>query len=458
MTGLDDVAMTPPPQARLRFLPARLRGWLTSDSDHRVAQRIAGTAFLIRVLSAGMLYASQVFLARWMGSYEFGIYIYVTTWLIFAGELVPLGLSTLAQRFVPEYRAQATGDLLRGFVLGSRWLVFTMATLTALAAAGLILLFRDRVQEVYVVPLLLLCLALPFHGLTALLDGIAGSFGWIRLALVPPYLVKPILIFLLIAAAHLAGIEANAVNAMLAAVAATWTTTMVQLLLLDRHLPQVVPPGPRAYAARYWLHTAFPVFLMRGFYTALACTDVLMLQRYMPPDAIAHYYAAAKVIAIVSLVVFAVGRGVDYKFAEYHAAGNRPALEDFVAHSVRLTFWASLAATAGVLAIGWPFLWLYGPQFTHAYPLMFILGAGLLARASVGSAERLLTTLGHQRICAICYAGSFAVCLGGCWLLIPLYGTYGAAVATCLAMMFESAALVIAARSRLGITPFILAR
>lgn len=454
----NDIAAPDVPRAAYRVLPARLRRWLASDSDHSIAQRIAGAAFLIRVVSAGTLYASQVFLARWMGSYEFGIYIYVTTWLLLAGELVPLGLSTLAQRFVPEYRAREMFDLLRGFLSGSRWFVFTMGTLIAILAALLIWLLRERMQEVYVIPLLLLCLALPFHGLTAMLDGIAGSFGWIRLALLPPYLLKPILIFLIIAVGHFLGVQESAVNAMWAAVAATWASTMVQLVLLDRRLPTEVPAGPRAHATGFWLATSFPVFLMRGFYTLLATTDVLVLQQFRPPDEIAHYYAAAKVIAIVSLVVFAVGRGVDYKFAEYHAAGNRPALEAFVAHSVRLTFWASLAATAAILLIGWPFLWLYGRQFTDAYPLMFILALGLLARASIGSAERLLTTLGHERVCALCYAAAFAICLGGCWLLIPRFGVYGAAAATCIAMIFESIALVIAARVRLGITPFVLAR
>jgi O-antigen/teichoic acid export membrane protein len=35
--------------------------------------------FLIRVFSAGLIYLSQILLARWMGSFEFGIYVYVWT-------------------------------------------------------------------------------------------------------------------------------------------------------------------------------------------------------------------------------------------------------------------------------------------------------------------------------------------------------------------------------------------
>ena len=62
-----------------RALAARLRGWRGDRSDRSVAQRIAGAAFLIRVASAGIVYLGQVLLARWMGSFEFGIYVYVWT-------------------------------------------------------------------------------------------------------------------------------------------------------------------------------------------------------------------------------------------------------------------------------------------------------------------------------------------------------------------------------------------
>ena len=110
-------------------LRARAKDWLTADNS--LTQRMAGTAFAIRVASAGIVFSSQVLLARWMGSSEFGIYVYAWTWLILVGELVHLGIPLTAQRFVPEYRQAGDLDLLRGFLVGSRWL-----TLGVGAAAG----------------------------------------------------------------------------------------------------------------------------------------------------------------------------------------------------------------------------------------------------------------------------------------------------------------------------------
>src|SRR5262245_10100601 len=106
----------------IRGAIVQLRGWLASKSDHSIAQMAAGGAFLIRVASAVVVYASQVVLARWMGSFEFGIYVYAWTWVLLIGDLSNLGLGATAQRFIPEYIKRGADNLLRGFISRSRWL------------------------------------------------------------------------------------------------------------------------------------------------------------------------------------------------------------------------------------------------------------------------------------------------------------------------------------------------
>ena len=80
-----------------------LRDWMADGSDRSRAQRAAGTAFLIRVASAALVYFAQVLLARWMGSFEFGVYVYVWTWVLLLGGVIDFGLASSAQRFIPEY-------------------------------------------------------------------------------------------------------------------------------------------------------------------------------------------------------------------------------------------------------------------------------------------------------------------------------------------------------------------
>jgi O-antigen/teichoic acid export membrane protein len=89
---------------------------------------------------------------------------------------------------------------------------------------------------------------------------------------------------------------------------------------------------------------------------------------------------------------------------------------------------------------------------------MFILAAGLLARAAIGPIERLLNMLGEQRVCALIYGTAFAINFGACLALIPLFGTAGAAIATTTALIVESIMLFKVTKSRLGFHVFVWGR
>jgi O-antigen/teichoic acid export membrane protein len=416
----------------------RLWSRLGLDTDHMLVQRLAGTVFMIRVVSAVLAYGSQVLLARWMGSFEFGVYIYVWTWVLLIGQPLDLGLGTAAQRLIPEYREHARWDLLRGFLSGSRWLAFGIAVGTAAACAGCIWLASPWLDDYLLVPLYLACISLPAYALANAQDGVARSHDWIGLCLLPTYVARQILLTVLMAAAYLADLPMTAVTAMIVAAAAIWLPTLGQLVILNRRLAERVAPGPRTHAVGHWLTTSLPILLVEGFYLLLTYADILLLQQFRPPDEVAVYYAAAKTLALVSFIYYAVAATTAHRFSEYNVTGDQAALTRFIAQSIRWTFWPSLAATAFLLALGKPLLSLFGAQFAGGYHLMFILAAGLIARAAIGPIERLLNMLGQQRICALVYGLAFAINFAGCLLLIPLIGPAGAATATTLALVVES--------------------
>ncbi len=107
--------------ARLR---AKLGGLLGGSNEASVTKRLAGTIFIIRVVSAALAYLSQILLARWMGGSDYGIYVYVWTWVLLLGSMMDFGISASAQKIIPEYRTSGEHALLRGFLSGSRWMTF----------------------------------------------------------------------------------------------------------------------------------------------------------------------------------------------------------------------------------------------------------------------------------------------------------------------------------------------
>src|ERR1700734_1175724 len=123
--------------AGLRGMMSRLLG---GSNEASLTKRLAGTIFIIRVVSAAMAYLSQILLARWMGGSDYGIYVYVWTWVLLLGSMMDFGISASAQKIIPEYRAQGEHALLRGFLSGSRWMTFVVSAAVSALLAGLVTL------------------------------------------------------------------------------------------------------------------------------------------------------------------------------------------------------------------------------------------------------------------------------------------------------------------------------
>ena len=434
---------------------ARLQSMLADRSDSRIAQLVAGKVFLVRVGSALLALVSQVLLARWMGSSEFGVFIYAWTWVLMIGAISDVGLSSAARRFIPEYTELKSFDRLRGFLSGSRWLAFAIAT--GIGTAGLLAvnLLTPWLDHFAIIPLYLACLTIPIYGLVQVQAGIAQSYDWPSLAFMPFYIWRQLALTVLMGIAWLVAVPTSAVTAMIVAVTTTWAVTIGQSVVLNRRLRSKVPEGAKRYEVKAWFATSLPIFVVEGFYLLLTYVDIIALEQFRSPHDVAVYYAGARLLAIVAFVYFAIAGATTHKFTEYHVSGDRQRLAAFFSETIRWTFWPSVIACGAILIFGRPLLSLFGAGFEAGYDVMFILAVGMLARAAVGPAERLLNMLGERRQCAVVYATAFVINLTLCVVLIPHIGIEGAATATSTALVTESMMLYVVARRRLGLHVFI---
>lgn len=435
----------------LRRLPRGALALAKGGSEGERTSRAAVIAFLIRVLSAGIAYVSQVLMARWMGSFEYGIFVFVWVWVLILGGLAPLGLSVSTIRYVAEYRETAQLALLRGLLADSRAIAIGVSTLVMAAGLGSLYLLGPLVESYFVLPALLILFCLPAYTLVDVQDGIARGFAWIDVALFAPYVLRPLLVLVAMAAAYAAGLPLTANVAASAAILACWAAAIVQTVTLHRRLREVVPRGPREHATRLWLLASLPLLLMHGFELLLQNTDILVLSHYAQPSELAVYFAALKTIALVSFVHFAVGTAAANRYSAYQARGDGERLQAFVRNSVRWTFWPTLAGAAGLLVLGRPLLWLFGPDFVAGYPLMFVLAIGLVVRAAVGPSEFILNMLGQQKACALALFMAAGLNLALNFALVPWLGLYGAAIATSISLAASSLFMFWVARRRLGL-------
>jgi O-antigen/teichoic acid export membrane protein len=430
---------------------ARLRRLLGGSSEASVTKRLAGTIFIIRVLSAGFAYLSQILLARWMGGSDYGIYVYVWTWVLLLGSMMDFGTASSAQKIIPEYRTSGEQALLRGFLSGSRWMTLIVSSVISMLLAAIVRALSPWISAAETIPLYIGCLTLPAFVVANTQDGIARSHDWVRLGLMPQFIIRQALIIGFTAGAFVLGFHLGATAAMLASAAAVWIPMIGQMIALNRRLRGHIEPGPKAYDFRGWLAISLPILLVESFYLLLSYTDVLVLQQFRPPEEVGVYFAVVKTLALVSFIHYAMSATTAHRFAEYHALGDKERLSAYVAHAIKWTFWPSLSATALLLALGKPLLWLFGSQFVGGYDIMFVAAIGLVVRSAIGPVERLLNMLGHQHICALAYALSFVMNVVLCLALVPRFGGHGAAAATSISLTFETVLLFWIVRQRLGL-------
>ncbi|MDP2619017.1 MAG: lipopolysaccharide biosynthesis protein [Hyphomicrobiales bacterium] len=434
-------------------LKSALRALLFDGGEEARSRRGALMAFSIRVASAAIAFVSQVLLARWIGGYDFGIFTYVWVWLNILGTLCTLGFAISAVRFLPEYRATAADDLARGFLHAGRRVSFGAGLVCTLAGLAVLYLLDEAVADYYRVPMALALVCLPAYALMDFQDGVGRAHSWIDLGLAPPYIARPLLLLAFLALAISLGWSRSAETAVIAGIAANWVAVAGQYALQERRLDAVLPRGARGYRLDQWLKVSMPALLLEGFALLMINLDILLLDIFVAPGEIATYYAAARTISLVGFVHFAVTAAWMPRFSAAHARGEGAAVEALFAAARKWTFVPSLAGGVALLALGRPILWLFGPEFTVGYPVMFVLVLGLLARAAAGPAQGLLVVTGKHNMTAIVMA--VTVCLNAALnlYLIPRFGLIGAAAATSAAFGYESLTLYAVARRTIREAP-----
>jgi O-antigen/teichoic acid export membrane protein len=444
-----------------RMLPANFAGaakpWtdridaiLTDKSVNGVAQRMSMIAFAIRLVSAAIAFLSQILLARWIGDFQYGIFVLVWSTSIIVGNLSCFGFHTTIIRFVPEYFANSKHDDLRGLLLTGRLFAICSASLIAGLGALGVYVFSDAIENYYIVPFYLGMLMLPMIALGDTLDGTARANSWPVRALSPTYIIRPVLILAVMLLALQLGYEANARTAILSAIVATYASTLFQLVSVTNHVERKLPNGPKTVNLFQWFTVSLPIFLVEGFLYLLTNADVLVVGFFMDPQHVAVYFATVKILALVHFVYFAVKAGVAQRYSELIQTSDRTELAAFARSAASWTFWPALFMAGVVILLGKTMLSLFGPSFVEGYPLLFVLVAGIIARSSVGPAESLLNMSGNQNLCAALYALTLCFSISLAFVLIPQYGLWGAAIGFASGMAFEALLLGAAVKRRLG--------
>jgi len=474
--GEDGLAIAPQPLARPAHLSAtpfdRLKTMLRkllstvspgSPTTSRIGLanlkgiilRGAFAAFLVRALGIVIGYAGNVWLARWAGAEEFGLYAYAFTWMTVLAMVLPLGLNDAVLRLVPEYSSTEKWARVRGIVIASPFIVLLFG---AMVAVGGILAFRlipPLQSSIYANSMEIALLTAPMLGVLVLFEGTGRAFGSVVTAFTPRTLALPL--FVLLAAFLLMRLAPP-----LSAGEILWATffgalivLLIQAVMIGISAPKQVRDAGTEMLLRSWLRISLPLFVVVACNLFLSYTDVIVIGALLQPDDVAVYHAASRTALLLWGAQMAVGVLAAPLIALLNAEGRRGEMAPMLESVIHWGFWPCAFGAVVLIAFAHHVMSLFGANFVAGTDVLIILVITQLACATAGPVQYMLTMTGRQDRCALIYAICCAGNLALCVVLVRMIGIEGAAVAKLIAFCLLTAWMVVEARRHTGLTSLI---
>ena len=110
------------------------------------------------------------------------------------GTLCTLGFAVSVARCLPEYASRGEIARIRGFLAMGGAVTFGAGVLAMIAGTAILYFGPELVGQGYALPLAVAFICLPAFAVTDFQDGVGRSQGWMDLALVPPYVLRPLLL------------------------------------------------------------------------------------------------------------------------------------------------------------------------------------------------------------------------------------------------------------------------
>jgi O-antigen/teichoic acid export membrane protein len=425
------------------------------SDDEDAIETIAGGAGVIfsgRVLKILLLFLVEVFLARVLGSTDYGGVVIATVAISAGGLIANLGMPRGIVRKVPYYeddpakgrgvlRAAFLFSVSAGAVIGAG--VYVMAPILAdriFDNSGLVILFRIG------------AVGIPLTVLTAIGLSTAKANRTAKPRVVVNHFVNPIGQAVLVGSFVLAGY--GAVGALNGRVLAKLLGAVAALYLGYRTL-RFTFRGKTAPMYREMLAFSLPLMLASSVDFVISNTDTVLIGAFLTSSIVGVYNAAFKLRVGMAFFHHPITFLLPPVLSRMDA---KEELEEAHQTYKVIMKWVVLLTTPLFLAVFFfprtAILLSFGGQYVGGATALRILSLSVIVTILMGANEKALVSLGHNRISLYVNVAVGAINVALNIALIPRFGIVGAAVASTTAFIFRDIAFSTALYRWEGLHPF----
>lgn len=429
---------------------------IRDNPDLKQFSRQSLAVLCMRLVGALLAFLVQIPLTRLLGAEQYGVYVYVLSWVLVLAVFARLGMGTALIKYIASYTAQQSWKPFKGL------LVFVFLSVLCIILILIICLFilrpflvaqGETIFTSYTGAASLLLILISLSGLfqaalrglknftlQEFMDGIARPFCMLGLFL---------LFF------NMWGGMAKSI------LTAHILTLVVIIAVIAPYFLAKIPSGARKAKAdlspwKIWAALAASQFFMEGMDILLNRTDIIMLGVMAGPAEAGIYAVATRMADLPRFGLEAVNAVIAPIIAELYQGGQREKLQQILSFSAWAIFAFTMVAGIIFIFIGPLLLQWFGDDFVAGYYPLLVLVGGKMIVALIGTVGFLMTMTGHHNFVAITYFAAVVLNIIGNFLLIPIYGQIGAAFTTSFCMVLWSVCLLIYVWKKLNLNPSIL--
>lgn len=418
--------------------------WFSGDETGTIVGRGTASAFVVKMTGAGLVFISNILLARMLGADEYGFYVYVLSLMLVLVLAGKFGLESTSIRYVAAYNANKEWGLLQGFFRWSSRIATASSIAVAIVGFTTVLLFGARDQERMLLLFSISFFLIPFTALLIVRSAVLQGFKKVVMAQGPISILLPILLVAGVFAVWLASDgKAGAVSAMSVHLFATGISLGVVFYFTHLSFPQEAMYVDTKYRTKEWTSTAFSLLAISGFFVVIEQTDIIIVGLFHGATNSGVYAAANKVASLIASGLIIVNVIAAPMISHLYVLGNIVELKRVVRLASIFSFGIALPVGAIIFLCGGWIMTLFGSRFSEGYTALIILTIGQLVNALAGSVGFFMTMTGKEKAMAW-IAGSCAVLnVALNFILIPPFGMEGAAVSKAFSVTIWNVGLVV---------------
>ena len=407
-------------------------------------------SFVVNVTSMGILYLSQIVLARLMRVDQYGVYVYSLSWLNLLLLMGKMGLDTVLLRYIPQYASRNEWGNSRGLIKRSYQIVFFASFILLLSAWTIIQVNRNSLTVNLGNTLLIGISVLPLWTAIKLTQGILQAFKRPGLSQFLDGILSPVLLLSILGLMIALNIPVSAPLVMAIFVVDCFVVLLFGLLWVRFYvLPPELKIAIGEYKTREWLMFAVPMLMIVGTQVIMSNTDVIMIGMIKDTSQSGIYSAAARLATLVSVSLVFVNLVLTPYISEYFHNERRKELQHFISLAARIAALFAVPLFFVLMIYGKYVLGFFGSEFKNGYYSLVILITGQLVNVLSGSVGYIMIMTGEQKQAAYVLAGSAGLNIFLNFLLIPAFGIEGAAVATTVSLILWNVVLIFYIKRRM---------